>query len=494
MAVGGSLSVASATLRGIEALPVDVEIATSAGIPGMSIVGMPDGSVLEARARVRCAIKASGFNVSRLRFTVNLSPGELKKSGTGFDLPLAVAMLAVTGQIPTSGLDDCMFVGELALDGSVSAVRGLVAYRKLAERTGKRLVCLASSCDGASEGVLNVERLEDLRRGVRGLQAGGRGERTVTPDGGPKLDYEDVLDQEAAKRALVISAAGRHGLLMVGPPGAGKSMLARRLPTILPPLTPEEAEEVALIGSVAGLSGGGQDNGARPFRAPHHSISQAGMIGGGSPVRPGEVTLAHHGVLFLDELPEFSTNVLQSLRQPFEEHVVRLVRADGLYRFPCDFTFLAAANPCPCGYLGDPAHACTCAPAKVAQYQSRVGGPLKDRIDVHIFVSRPDSRKVVEGTRGMSSAQMRDLVLGAREFRAWRESGLGHEGEEGLESMALGEEAASVLESMARSLGFGGRSIVRVAKVARTIADIRQGEAVSKEDVLEACAYRDRRG
>ena len=450
MAVGGSLSVASATLRGIEALPVDVEIATSAGIPGMSIVGMPDGSVLEARARVRCAIKASGFNVSRLRFTVNLSPGELKKSGTGFDLPLAVAMLAVTGQIPTGGLEDCMFVGELALDGSVSAVRGLVAYRKLAERTGKRLVCLASSCDGASEGVLNVERLEDLRRGVRGLQAGGRGERTVTPDGGPKLDYEDVLDQEAAKRALVISAAGRHGLLMVGPPGAGKSMLARRLPTILPPLTPEEAEEVALIG--------------------------------------------HHGVLFLDELPEFSTNVLQSLRQPFEEHVVRLVRADGLYRFPCDFTFLAAANPCPCGYLGDPAHACTCAPAKVAQYQSRVGGPLKDRIDVHIFVSRPDSRKVVEGTRGMSSAQMRDLVLGAREFRAWRESGLGHEGEEGLESMALGEEAASVLESMARSLGFGGRSIVRVAKVARTIADIRQGEAVSKEDVLEACAYRDRRG
>ena len=338
------------------------------------------------------------------------------------------------------------------------------------------------------------ERLEDLRRGVRGLQAGGRGERTVTPDGGPKLDYEDVLDQEAAKRALVISAAGRHGLLMVGPPGAGKTMLARRLPTILPPLTPEEAEEVALIGSVAGLSGGGQDNGARPFRAPHHSISQAGMIGGGSPVRPGEVTLAHHGVLFLDELPEFSTNVLQSLRQPFEEHVVRLVRADGLYRFPCDFTFLAAANPCPCGYLGDPAHACTCAPAKVAQYQSRVGGPLKDRIDVHIFVSRPDSRKVVEGTRGMSSAQMRDLVLGAREFRAWRESGLGHEGEEGLESMVLGEEAASVLESMARSLGFGGRSIVRVAKVARTIADIRQGEAVSKEDVLEACAYRDRRG
>ena len=173
---------------------------------------------------------------------------------------------------------------------------------------------------------------------------------------------------------------------------------------------------------------------------------------------------------------------------------MRLVRADGLYRFPCDFTFLAAANPCPCGYLGDPAHACTCAPAKVAQYQSRVGGPLKDRIDVHIFVSRPDSRKVVEGTRGMSSAQMRDLVLGAREFRAWRESGLGHEGEEGLESMVLGEEAASVLESRARSLGFGGRSIVRVAKVARTIADIRQGEAVSKEDVLEACAYRDRRG
>ena len=487
--------VRASTIRGIEAVPVGVEIASSAGIPGIAMVGMPDGSVLEARSRVRCALRASGFQVPRLRFTINLSPAELRKTGTGLDLPIAVSILALTGQIPSEGLDGCLFVGELGLDGRVSCVRGMVAYERLAESLGLMLVCGPDEAGvSGRHGTRRIRMLSELRGGVRTLPR-HEGPRTADWDEGSsgELDFSDVIDQEEAKRAIVISATGDHGLLMVGPPGSGKSMLAQRIPGILPPLGHEEAEQALLVTSVAGQDLTGILRGQRPFRAPHHSISTAGMIGGGRPVLPGEISLAHEGVLFLDELPEFAKNVLQSLRQPFEEREVRLVRADGVYRFPCRFVFVAASNPCPCGYLGDRDHACTCTPARIAQYQSRVGGPLNDRIGMHIFVARPASERIVSGEAGMTTAEMRNLVRTGREFAAWRREKWAAEEEGELAALRLDEEAQTMLTGMSNRLGLGGRAIVSVARVARTIADLEERERVSKADILESCAYRDRR-
>lgn len=505
MSAGGSartFAVHAACIRGVEAFPVTVEVSTAGSIPNMTIIGMPDNAVLDARGRIRCAMRTSGYEVPRGGITVNLAPGDVRKTGSGLDLPIVIAVLAISGQIPREGLDGCLFVGEVALDGTVSGVKGEVAYQLLARDMNLTFVGGERASSVTLAGV-SCGCLSHLSRLRAGIETACETILPTVPRGRckPILDFSDVIGQEIAKRGIAVAATGELGLLMVGSPGSGKSMLARRMATILPPIDEAEQQEALCIHSVAGEPTDALLRGERPFRNPHHSSSTAGLIGGGRPMRPGEVSLAHGGILFLDELAEFSNNALQTLRQPLEEGCVRLVRAEGAYAFPAHFRLLAASNPCPCGYLGDREISCRCSAHAVERYQAKLGGPLADRIDLILDVARPDPALIVEGSEGQSSAELREQVERGRAFRRWRTGRLEPDALERangsndsvLEVFNLDASGCETLLALARSNHLTGRGIMRLCRIARTIADMEERECVGTGHMLEGSLLQGRR-
>ncbi|MBQ5903436.1 MAG: YifB family Mg chelatase-like AAA ATPase [Alistipes sp.] len=491
---------------GIDAVKVTVEVNLTGGGIGLYLVGLPDNAVKESEERIRAAFENSEERFSGRKVVVNLAPADLKKEGAAFDLPIAIGILAAMGRVETTLLDETMLAGELSLDGGVKPVRGVLSLALAARKAGlKRLILSEENVAEAAVvreleiiGVKSLRQTIDYLNGELTLTAAEAVESLEMEQGGRYAeDFADVKGQLHVKRALEIAAAGGHNILMIGSPGSGKTMLARRLPTILPPLQLEEALETTKIHSVAGLQRFEGLMASRPFRAPHHTASPVSLIGGGQTPRPGEVSLAHNGVLFLDELPEFGRSVLEVLRQPLEDREIVVSRARYNVTYPANFTLVAAMNPCPCGYYNHPTKECTCSPGAVHRYMGRISGPLMDRIDMHIEVTPVEPSELQSAEEGERSAVVRERVMRAREIQRRR-----FEGIEGVHTNArmnsamvrqycmLDEASDRLLKRAMERLSLSARAFDRILKVSRTIADLAGREQIAQSDVAEAIGYR----
>lgn len=493
----------SVGLFGLDSYMIKVEADVSAGLPAFNLVGLPDTAIRESRDRVHAAVKNSGFKFPTGRITVNLAPADRKKEGSVYDLPILISILIASGQLKAD-ISDCIFLGEVSLDGKVRSVRGVLAMALTAreEKAKKLFVPAENAAEGAVAEGLEVYGVENVAQLIRHL----RGEEKIAPavpapapeiPSGARLDFSDVRGHIAAKKALETAAAGGHNILMIGPPGSGKSMLATRLPTILPEMTLDESIETAKIHSVAGILNSDHPlTNVRPFRSPHHTISTPGLTGGGTVPHPGEISLAHNGVLFLDELPEFTRGAMEALRQPIESGCVTVSRASGTVTFPSNFMLVAAMNPCPCGFFGHPTRRCTCAPGAVNKYLGRISGPMLDRIDLQIEVPPVDYNSLSESRPSESSAEIKERVCRARELQQKRYAGSGISCNARLtpamlrEFCVMTDDAAEYLKASFDKLGLSARAYDRILKVARTCADLSGEEKIGKSHILTAIRFR----
>lgn len=500
-------TVLSAAIQGIDAVAVQVEVNTGeAGEPKLILVGLPDAAVKESDDRVFSALSNSGFEMPRTRTTINLAPGDVRKEGPIYDLPIALGILVATGQMATSRLDEFLIAGELGLSGTTRPIRGALAMALLAKNLGKTGVILppVSAEEAAMVEGVDVIRVGTLDAAVRFLT----GEREISPlpvsngsAGAPRdwdgTDFAEIKGQHGVRRAVEIAVAGGHNLLMIGPPGSGKSMVAKRIPSIMPEPRREDFLEILAIHSAAGRTLQGELRMfERPFRAPHHTISDVGLLGGGTIPGPGEVSLAHHGVLFLDELPEFKRSALEVMRQPMEDGEVTISRSAGKITLPCSFMLVAAMNPCPCGYLGDPRRECRCGPTQIQRYRARISGPLLDRIDLHVEAPAVGVSEMRSDERGESSAAIRERIARARSVQHARFGTAGPPGNARMSHSqirahcAIDRQQGDLLQQAMEQLALSARAYDRILKVARTIADLAGSGPIGSPHLLEAIQYR----